>query len=181
MTNPHDTKGSDEPHTTVKTPTSKSLQFFYKHVKLETDDCVIWEYSKKFGYGIVWLNGRGYRVHRLALELRVGKRPGDKPFALHKPLECHNRACFNYRHLYWGDYQDNESDKVIDGTSNRGEKQGISRLTEKQVVAIYADRRTLKEIAADYSTAQTNVSSIKTGKSWSWLTGHKKPLIRKVE
>lgn len=46
-----------------------------------------------------------------------------------------------------------------------------TRLREDQVLAIFQDPRNQAEIAADYRTTQATVSKIKTGRTWSYLTG----------
>ena len=44
-----------------------------------------------------------------------------------------------------------------------------SRLTEEQVLAIRADTRPQRSIAADYGITQTNVSAIKRRQTWTHL------------
>lgn len=49
----------------------------------------------------------------------------------------------------------------------------MTQLTEQQVMSIFNDTRTIKEIVKDYEISEQNVSSIKMGKTWGWLTGKK--------
>lgn len=145
------------------------LKFFNQAMALETDECILWLYALSKGYGAVWYNGSSKLVSRLALERGVGPAPEGKPYALHKPEVCHNPACFNYRHLYWGSDMDNAADRTADGTENRGEKQGRSKLTGEQVRAIREDGRPQQLIAEDYGVNNAHISMIKSRKRWSWL------------
>ena len=45
------------------------------------------------------------------------------------------------------------------------------KLTEEQVLKIFHDDRICVEIAEEYGISDVNVSSIKIGKKWGWLTG----------
>ena len=143
---------------------------FDEAIKVDTDECIIWHYTiDNAGYGQIRYKGKIVGVHRLALLLTIGKPPKGKPFALHKPDICHNPSCFNPRHLYWGDGYENMADKILDGTDNKGEKHGQSKLTESQVLAIRADTRVQRLIAEEYGIGHSYVSYIKNKKSWKHL------------
>lgn len=143
-------------------------EFLKKVLLATTDDCIVWPYSTSCGYGYLRVNGRNVRVHRHVLALISG---GDQPdfHACHSPGICHKRSCINPRHLRWATKADNEADKVIDGTSNRGERQGRSKLTELDVLAIREDGRKLSEIASDYGISIMTVSEIRRRITWTWL------------
>lgn len=154
-----------------KTPHGEPLECFYKALKIQTDDCIEWLYGKSRGYGNVTYKGKSTKVHRLALLLTVGPPTENKPNALHVPDICHNRACFNPRHLYWGSQKENMDDKIIDGTNKHaiGEDHGRAKLTEKQVLAIRADVRTQKVIAQEYGINKGTVGHIKNRKRWKHI------------
>jgi hypothetical protein len=159
-----------DPNITLKTPKGECLEFLYKAIKLETDDCIIWPYSKSDnGYGVIHYKGKKTFVHRLALILTVGEPLEYKPNALHVPEICHNRACSNPRHLYWGSYKDNQADRLIDGTSNQGERSSSAKLTEAQVLDIRADNRVNRLIALDYDITRATVTEIKTRRTWKHI------------
>ena len=144
--------------------------YFEKSITLETNNCIIWKFFKSHhGHGQMTVNNRRKSVHAFALERRVGKAPNGKPFALHKPLICHNPSCFNYRHLYWGTQLDNMSDAMIDGTTVRGEKSTFSKLKESDVLSIRKDNRTARVIAEEYPVSWRTIYHVKSGKSWSHL------------
>lgn len=138
---------------------------------LETDDCVIWPYNTNHkGYGQVYLDGKSVAVHKTALEKRVGLAPKGKPLCLHRPVICHKRACFNYRHLYWGNYQENKKDQILDGEHVIGENHPMAKLTEDEVIKIYKDKRTQPEIAIEYGVTRSAINGIKNHRNWRWLT-----------
>ncbi len=144
-----------------------ALSTFRKMAQEETDECIVWKYcSSNMGYGQVLYKGEMEYTHRLALKERIGSPPPDKPQALHKPGICHNTACFNYRHLYWGDRVDNARDRNIDGTQNTGSAHGGAKLTEKDILLIRSDSRPQRQIARDWGLNPSNVSCIKTRKTW---------------
>ena len=148
--------------------TSKSLEYFNRCMKSETDDCILWKYGvSPYGYGQVGVDGKLIRAHRLALLKTVGEPPEGKPYALHS---CRNKACFNPRHLRWGNQAENMADRVKDGTSSIGELHGRCKLKEAQVLSIYMDGRRHRIIAEEYGVVRRTIGDIKSGKSWSFLT-----------
>lgn len=156
-----------------RTPRGEPLRYFKECLELETDDCILWKYTiANTGYGQFYYNGRYTLVHPIALMLKVGEHPKDKPMALHS---CRNRNCFNYRHLRWGDNAENQADRVKDGTNNvpRGPRHNLCKLSYKQVLSIFEDTRTHQAIAKDYGVSSGTVSKIKIGMLWNWLTGAK--------
>jgi hypothetical protein len=136
-----------------------------------TDSCWLWTGNlNNFGYAKFWLNGRKVYVHRLALELHLGRPLQPGMHAAHAAHAiCGNRHCCNPAHLREATCAENHADKIADGTMNHGERQGNSKLTDVHVLAIRADTRTQRAIAADYGIHQTAVSLIKKGKAWKHL------------
>ena len=55
----------------------------------------------------------------------------------HAPLICHNPSCVNPDHLSAETRAINHSHKILDGTYNRGEKNGRSKLTAEQVLEMH--------------------------------------------
>lgn len=145
--------------------------YFNKMVLIETDECILWLFAKNgAGYGNLRIDGKSKRVSRLALAYHNGGSPKHKTLALHKPLICHNPACFNYRHLYWGSPKDNWRDTTLDGTSNRGETNGKAKFSANQIVRIFNDGRGCKVIAKEWGVSLRTIYKIKSGERWGWLT-----------
>lgn len=133
-------------------------KYFNESVLIETDDCILWEYSVDAnGYGFIWRNNKITRAHREALIVRVGQPPEGKPYALHAPLLCHNPSCFNYRHLRWGSGRENMRDSRIDGTLNTGENHGSSKISNEMRMRIALDERSLKSIMNEYGISKSSI------------------------
>ena len=100
--------------------------------------------------------------HKAVLETFVGPRP--------QGMECcHNNGDpFDNRleNLRWDTPRNNQLDRIKHGTSNRGERCAAAKLTETQVLAIRADTRLQREIAAEYGVRENTISRIKSGKRW---------------
>ncbi len=68
---------------------------FYESVK-KTAACWLWMRGRNgSGYGSVWINGRGFRAHRIAYELTNGPIPQ----GAHLDHLCRVRHCVNPSHL----------------------------------------------------------------------------------
>lgn len=125
------------------------------------------------GYPLVALARRGEKhtkmVHVLVARAFRGKRP-PKHQTRHrdgKPLNC--RA----KNLKYGTPSQNSMDRVSHGTANRGERNGQSLLTKKQVGAIrrrYAAGTVLqRHLAEEYNVGANTISRIVNGVRWGWL------------
>lgn len=134
----------------------------------KTDDCWLWTGALcTSGYGVFGIESKKIVLtHRLSLEWALGRSIIEGLVARHK---CRNRHCVNPEHLEEGTSKDNGQDKIRDGTSPRGLKNGRCKLTEEQVRFIRDDTRPQKDIATEYIISQNTVSQIKTGKIWNWL------------
>lgn len=106
-------------------------------------------------------------VHVLVLNAFVGPCPEgmeSRHFPDPNPLNNH------VNNLHWGTHKENEADKIVHGTSNRGERNGKSKLTEEQVGKIrkmYATGNyTQVELAHMNNTVQAMISFIVNHKNW---------------
>ena len=85
---------------------------------------------------------------------------------------CHNDGKLENNtldNLRWDTAKNNQADRIKHGTSNRGEKSQMAKITEKQALAIIRDPRKQAEIAAAYKIKQGTVSRIKSGIRWPHL------------
>jgi NUMOD4 motif/HNH endonuclease len=119
-----------------------------------------------FGYPHTQL-GRGNtrQVHSLVLLAFRGPPPAGAN-------GCHNDgnpANCQLDNLRWDTQANNLRDKVTHGTNTVGEKNGVSKLTEAQLVAIHADRRSRRDIAAAYGISEHHVSGIRRRRTWKHL------------
>lgn len=135
----------------------------------DTDECVIWPYATSTaGYGQVSKNGVVQYTHRLSCVIAHG-RPQRGAHAAHS---CHTPACFNPRHLRWASPTENATDRAIDGTENKGTRNGMARLSETSVRQIRKARRlgaSRSRVAEDFGVSSSAVDHITSGRSWGWL------------
>ena len=128
-------------------------------------DTLCWHWSGglgRGGYGAFWYKGKTMPAHRWSYEYFIGPIPKNK-FVCH---ECDNPSCVNPYHLWIGGAIENVSDMVSKNRQAKGSKQGLSKLTEKQVKSIRKDNRLQTIIAKEFGIDQTQVSNIKTKKHW---------------
>jgi hypothetical protein len=133
------------------------------------DDCLIWPYAK-FGNGYAHMadRDRDYLVHRRACEEVNGPAPSPEHEARHTCGNGH-LGCCNPRHTTWGTHTENEADKIIHGTSNRGERCGTAKLSEADVLHILSIRgtNTHQQIAALYGVKREAITKIYNGRRWA--------------
>lgn len=89
-----------------------------------------------------------------------------------------NKLNNNINNLYWASPKENARDKLRHGTHSRGKRMYASRFSEKDVIKIYEDTRSHREIASEYKASIASIGAIKRGKNWAWLTGAKRPEYR---
>ena len=107
-----------------------------------------------------------FGVHRLVLEAFVGIRPPGQE-CRHLDGNPENNRLEN---LCWGTPTENQGDRVRHGTTNRGERNGMSKLTRKQAEAIRKRRlagEPLKAIAEDFGIHIATVCDIAKGRRWA--------------
>lgn len=164
---------------------ARFLSRFWSKVR-KGDGC--WEWTAQLtlsGYGHFKLKtGKKVRAHRVSWEISHGVIPTGL-FVCHV---CDNRKCVRPDHLFLGTTDDNMADMVTKGRSPRGEKHmsrtspqavcrgekaGMSKLTEKDVIEIrslYAGKKgDLKTLGERFGVTSANIRSIVSGKTWRHL------------
>ena len=153
-----------------RTPEGDCPRFLEENKDYAGDGCLLWPYGKNgAGYGYIWKDGGHRRAHVLMLEMTAGPRPTPEHQAAHT---CGNRACVNPQHLRWATHSENQGDRLLHGTHNRGERCGTAKLTEAQVreiLALLAQGILQREIGRLYGVGQAQVSRIKIGRTWAHL------------
>jgi len=141
---------------------------FWSKVEVTQNTCRCWEWRgrrNEWGYGEFKLNGASTYAHRVAVQMAgVPLQPGE--VVMHT---CDNPACCNPTHLVVGDHAMNVADRVAKRRSAKGAKNGRSKLTEQQVLAIRADDRTLTEVARDHGVCIATISHIRQRRIWQHI------------
>jgi DNA-binding CsgD family transcriptional regulator len=133
----------------------------------DDSDCWLWGRAKSdSGYGHLLHLGRQRGVHVWMWEAYHG-RP--VPPGMQVCHSCDVRACLNPNHLWLGSAADNAADMREKRRQARGSRHSQALLTEEQVLAIRADHRNRREVAADYGISPHTVYCIRTRLSWQWL------------
>ncbi len=131
-------------------------------------DCLIWTAALRTdGYGQQKVDGYNWAAHRLAYTLVFGDIP-EGQVVRHT---CDEPRCVNPAHLELGSFADNSADMVERGRSLVGARNPRAGLTEQQVLEIYNDPRGPAALASVYGVWKGTISAIKTGRSWSSVTG----------
>lgn len=154
--------------------TSPVRDYMNMHLSKETDECFPWPYSTtEDGYARIRIDGKDFRVHQIACELANGPKPNEESVVRHLCGNGH-LGCFNPRHVVWGTVTENNRDRIDHETITRGTDNHFHKLKEHEVMAIYGSFIPNRLLAIRYEVNITAIQRIKNGKSWSWLTGHKK-------
>ena len=135
----------------------------------EGNECLPWPFAHNGeGYGLLAHEGKMCLVSRLVCEERHCPPPTPKHEAAHSCGKGEH-GCTTQAHLSWKTHRENEADKLLHGTSNRGERNGLAKLDADAVLAIRADKRPQRLIAADFGISQTLVSQIVRSEGWRHL------------
>src|ERR1044072_6184471 len=100
------------------------------------NECILWPYARSSGYARIRLDGTTRSVPNIICEKVNGPAPGSQYEAAHSCGNGH-LGCITPNHLSWKTPKENNADKLIHGTSNRGERHGMAKRTEEDVLAIF--------------------------------------------
>ena len=154
-------------------------RFEEKYIVDEETGCWLWQASKFHnGYGKFWKDGKVCYAHRFSWEFYNGPIPKNI-CVCHK---CDNPCCINPRCLFIGTHQDNMDDKKAKGrqSDQNGEKNGSSKLKEKEVLAIREILRRFPGnkglslgiqafLARWFGVSDSHISNIHKGLRWSHI------------
>lgn len=165
-------KKHGDPSRVDRTP-SPAKDWINEHAAHNGSECLIWPFHIGVdGYGRVHRENDGplTTASRMMCETVHGKAPSRKHEAAHSCGKG-NRGCVNPRHLYWATPSENQMDRVWHGTSNRGERQHGSKLTENEVLEIRSLKGVMPrlEVAGRYGIDPTTVSHVWNVTRWVWL------------
>ena len=129
--------------------------------------CWEWNGSRnKSGYGVLNIENKILRVHRLAYTTWVGPIP-EGQVVRHK---CDNPPCMNPEHLELGTQNDNLTDIQLRGHHSRGEDRYNSKLNARQVLDIrkrYSEGCiTQKTLSLEYKVSVQTIAAIIQRRNW---------------
>ena len=137
------------------------------------NNCQLWPYLKdKDGYGLIKVNGKLKRAHRVAWEAANNTEIPLGQWVLHK---CDNPTCVNPEHLYIGDGKQNMLDRRLrgrnkgwKGPNQSGESNSNCKLTINDVEYIRKNRKygMGKVLAKQFETTPEYIRKIWQGKVW---------------
>ena len=143
---------------------------FFKHVN-KTESCWLWMGScNPNGHGQFKYDGTMVLTHRFSW-LLAGNEIPEGMCILHAPhVICGHRNCVNPAHLRVGTQSENNKDKISDGTSNRGTKSHLCKLTEQQVREIRVrSEENQRILGEEFGVCQKTISDIVKRRTWYWL------------
>ena len=122
------------------------------------------------GYGKFSLtHTKSINAHRLMRLLKFGNIPKGI-CVLHR---CDNRWCVNPKHLFLGTKGDNARDCVSKNRNSCGERNGLAKLTSKEVIEIRARykgvRGDLTRLSKQYRVSICTIWDIVTNRHWRHL------------
>lgn len=118
-------------------------------------------------YGVLVVQGRQYRAHRLSWMIANGPIP-DGMVIRHR---CDVTGCVNPKHLELGTQDDNIADMIGRKRHTIGERNRHAKFTAEQVMAIRAMDEPDAVIAKRLGVWATTIRDIRIGKKWKHLPG----------
>ncbi len=133
------------------------------------DDCWIWQgYVTSDGYGLIGVNGKLKSTHRAMAECLLKVELGDMQIC----HICDNPSCINPSHLLIGDRAYNMNDMAMKGRSASGERHGMHKLTQEDIVQIRGeytrpDHPSQRALGRRFGVSQTMICYIVNNMLWN--------------
>lgn len=145
---------------------SLEKRFFKKTKRIKHG--LVWIGSlDKEGYGLIRVGNKHRQAHRISWILQKGEIPKNKPLILH---HCDIRRCVDITHLFCGTIQDDVADMVEKKRQQKGETNGLHKLTWTGVRKIrrlyesgYESHATL---AARFGVCRGTVQAVLERRTW---------------
>ena len=142
-------------------------RYWWRGRTLKAVETAIGHTLKKKLYRCVNIHRRTCKVAVLMLEAFVGPKPFPTAVSRHLNDDSLDDRLEN---LAWGTKQDDCDDKLRNGFNNKGERHGMAKLTEADVLAIRAAYAagdvTHRKLGEQYGVHQRAIGNIVNRKSW---------------
>ena len=152
------------------TVSGEPMKFLMSAIGTQSIDCLFWPFgSAGKGYPMIPINGISRGAHRIVCEVVYGQ-PSIGQECAHSCGNGH-LGCINPKHLRWATRSENFADKIMHGTSNRGENHPLAKLKIADVVKIrklYGQVPT-RLIAQEFKVRCGTINKIARGDSWRHL------------
>lgn len=143
---------------------------YEKYVIRNEERCWGWKgHTNDSGYAMTSFKNKNFRAHRASWIIHFGEIPKGM-FVCHK---CDNPICSNPNHLFLGTAKDNMNDCKTKGRNNyapsKGEKNGLSKLTDDLVKEILSNKEGSRSLAKRLGIGQRHVNLIRQRKAWKHI------------
>jgi len=134
-------------------------------------DCIVWTGAKtKLQYGMIRINGKWKRAHRVMYEMVHGKIK-DNLVVMHS---CDNPSCININHLSVGTQNDNMQDMHQKGRANpcSGENHPCAKLSVDDVRKIRSRyekgsrKNGASQLAREFNVSKQTVLTLLKNATW---------------
>jgi hypothetical protein len=120
-----------------------------------------------WGYIQMTIKGKKILMHRYFYMQKFGPIKEDNVIR----HTCDNRLCINIEHLIEGTKYDNIQDRNDRGRTAKGITNGLSKLTEKEVLEIFTNTiDSHSELGRKYKISYNTIIAIRTGRTWKHIT-----------
>lgn len=134
----------------------KQVERFWSKVRKQ-DDGRCWEWVGNMhnnGYGLITIEKKHWRVHRLSYCLEHGSIP-EGMFLMH---QCDNKICVNPAHLKPGTHVENMAEMKTRGRASKGPKK---RLTQEQIKYILESGKSLSVLTAELKVHPRTIERVR--------------------
>lgn len=120
-------------------------------------------YIEPNGYLRYVLDSKKVNAHVLVLETFICARPTNFQAAHNNGIKLDNRL----ENLRWATPLENQRDRQIHGTHNKGFNNGRTKLTRKDIIEIKASKEKAVELARLFGVSDCTIHDIRKGKRWT--------------
>lgn len=130
--------------------------------------CWNWTKSLSHGYGKVKMYYSNFATHVVSWSIANGRFPSKNEVTRHLCPSGANKSCCNPDHLSIGSQSDNMKDRGL-----FGEKVSSVKLKVKEVleIVLLLKKESVANIAKRYNVVESTIQCIKSGQTWSTITG----------
>lgn len=165
-------RGADPLAGHTRPPNGSARRFLESQKSYFGDDCIFWPFTKSGSGASIQdvVTHRRVQVCQILCEHFYGPKPTPRHESAHSCGNGH-LACVTGRHLRWATRRENMQDKLIHGTSMKGEEHNMVKINEDDVMHIRSlqGRVTHQEIADMFGLSRQHIGEILARKRWTHI------------